>query len=99
MGGSSTAKQGNDIAIASLQESKRQYNEQRAREDAQKEKAKSNAVGSRRSANMAYSNTFSQSTDFTTGQNGTFSLLTAGGTPSVISSMLGGDSQLNNKLG
>lgn len=91
MGGSSTAQQGNEIAMASLNESKRQYNEQKAKEAAQKNKAQSNAVGSRRSANMAYSNNYSQTTDFTTGQDG--------GTPSILGSLLSGDSQLNNKLG
>ena len=100
MGGSqNVAKQGNAIAEASLAEQKRQYAETQAKEKAKKEAARSNAFGSRQSANMAYSNNFNQATDFTTGQGGTYSLLTAGGTPSVIGTMLGGDNQLNTKLG
>ena len=100
MGGSSSvAKQGNAIAEASLAEQRRQYAEQQAKEKAKKEAAKSNAFGARRSANMAYSNNFTQSTDFTTGQGGTYSLLTAGGTPSVIGTLLSGDQQMNTTLG
>ena len=100
MGGSqSIAKQGNDIARASLAEQQRQYTETQAKENAKKEAAKSNAFGSRQSANMAYSNNFNQSTDFTTGQGGTYSLLTAGGTPSIIGTMLSGDQQMNTTLG
>ena len=96
MGGSAKiAKQGNAIARASLEEQKRQYAEQQAEKQAKKEAAMSNAAGARTSANMAYSNNFAQSTDFTTGQAGNYSLLTAGGTPSIIDSMLGG----TNKLG
>lgn len=101
MGGSNkVAKHGNAIAEASLREQQRQYAEQQAKERAKKEAAKSNALGSRRSANMAYSNNFSQATDFTTGSDGTgYSLLTAGGTPSVIGTMLSGDNQYSNTLG
>ena len=101
MGGSQkVAKQGNAIAQASLKEQKRQYEEQQAKERAKKEAAQSNALGSRKSANMAYSNNFNQSTDFTTGSDGTgYSLLTAGGTPSVIGTMLSGNDQYSNTLG
>lgn len=100
MGGSS-AKKGNAIAQASLDESRRQYEEQQAEKAANKAKAKANAFGSRTSANMAYSNNFVQPTDFTTGSDGSgYSLLTAAGTESVIGSLLGGLNQgQNNTLG
>jgi len=98
-GGSKHAKMANMIAMMQLAEQQRQYNEQKAKEEAKKKAAQSNAAGSRRSANMAYSNNFNQATDFTTGQTGTgYSLLTAGGTPSVIGTLLGGDQQ-NTTLG
>jgi len=90
--GSNTAEQANNIAQASLNESKRQYAEQKATEDAQKARAKANAYGVLTSGSQAYSNQFAQSTDFTTGTNGSYSLLTAGGTQSVIGSLLGGQS-------
>ena len=86
--GSSAAKQSNAIAQASLAESKRQYNEQQAEKEDKKRISKANASGSRRSANMAYSNNLFQPTDFTTGSDGSsFSLLTAAGTPSIIGSL------------
>lgn len=82
------AKQSNAIAQASLEESRRQYNEQQAEKADKKRTAMANARGSRMSANMAYSNNFFQPTDFTTGSDGSnFSLLTAGGTPSIIGQM------------
>ena len=101
MGGSQKiAKQGNAIAMMQLAEQQRQYNEQKAKEEAKKDAAKSNALGSRQSANMAYSNNFNQATDFTTGSDGTgYSLLTAGGTPSVIGTMLSGNDQYSSTLG
>ena len=100
MGGSAKqAKMANQIAMMQLSEQQRQYNEQKAKEKAKKDAAQSNALGSRKSANMAYSNNFNQATDFTTGQEGNgYSLLTAGGTPSVIGTLLGGDQQ-NTTLG
>lgn len=86
--GSNVAQQGNDIARASLNESKRQFNEQQMEKERSKASARANAVGGRRSANMAYSNNFFQSTDFTTGLDGhAYNILTAGGTPSVIAQM------------
>lgn len=92
-GGAKAAKTGNAIAQASLEESKRQYREQQAEKERQKATAKANAFGTRKSTNMAYSNNFFQSTDFTTGADGqNYSLLTAGGTPSIIG-------QLNTSLG
>lgn len=98
--GGGAAKQGNAIAQASLDESRRQYEEQEAEKAANKARAKANAFGSRTSANMAYSNNFVQPTDFTTGNNGSYSLLTAAGTESVIGSLLGGLNQgQNNTLG
>ena len=100
MGGSAKqAKMANQIAMMQLSEQQRQYNEQKAKEKAKKDAAQSNAAGSRQSANMAYSNNFNQATDFTTGHDGTgYSLLTAGGSPSVIGTLLGGGQQ-NTTLG
>lgn len=83
--GGNAAKQGNSIAQASLEESRRQYREQQAEKERQKATARANASSTRASANVAYSNNFFQPTDFTTGADGsTFNLLTAGGTPSLI---------------
>ena len=94
------AKQSNAIAQASLDESRRQYNEQQAEKEKNKAKAKANALGGRTSANMAYANNFFQSTDFTTGADGqAYSLLTAGGTPSVIGQMDTTLGQNNSLLG
>lgn len=87
--GTNYAAQANDIAKASLNESQRQYSEQQAEKNAQKAAAKSNAAGNLQSANMAYANTYSTSTDFTSGRPGAFSLLTAGGTDSIIGTLLG----------
>lgn len=87
--GGNPSSQSNAIAQASLNESRRQYEETRAREDAQKAAAKANASATRISGNMAYSNNYQQSTDFTTGRDGSYSLLTAGGTQSIIGDLLG----------
>lgn len=98
--GGNPAKQGNAIAQASLNESKRQYEEQQAKERKQKETAMANATGSRISGNMAYANNYAQSTDYTTGAGGQgYNVLTAGGTESVIGSLLGVSSGMSNTLG
>lgn len=98
--GGNPAKQGNAIAQASLNESKRQYAEQQAKEKKQKETAMANATGSRISGNMAYANNYAQSTDYTTGAGGQgYNVLTAGGTESVIGSLLGVSSGMSNTLG
>lgn len=95
--GGNPAKKSNAIAQASLNESKRQYEEQKRKEELQKQTAMANATGARQSSNMAYANNYAQSTDFTTGQGGQgYSLMTAGGTDSIIGSLLGGAS---NTLG
>jgi len=98
-GASSSAKRGNAIAEASLKEQKRQYNEQRKRDQEKQASAKSNALGARTSANRSYANTFNQSTDYSVGLDGSYSLLTAGGTPSVIGDMLSGSDNKTNTLG
>ena len=88
--GGGAAKKANSIAKASLNEQKRQYAEQEAEKKRKKEEAMANASGSRLSSNMAYSNNYSQATDFTTNQAGQgYNILTAGGTDSVIGSLLG----------
>lgn len=95
--GGSAAKSGNAIARASLEESRRQYREQQAEKERDKAIAKANATGSRVSANMAYANNFFQTTDYTSGVDGTnYGLLTAWGTPSIIGNLntsLGGSSE------
>lgn len=93
MGGNPSEK-ANTIAQASLDESRRQYAETKAKEDAQKATAKANAGATRISGNMAYSNNYQQATDFTAGQSGTYSLLTAGGTQSIIGDLLGSNDTL-----
>lgn len=99
MGGNS-AKKSNQIAQASLNESKRQYEEQKAKEKKQKETAMANASGSRTSGNMAYANNYAQSTDFTTNAAGQgYSLMTAGGTEPIIGSLLGTGIGTSNTLG
>lgn len=98
--GGNPAKQSNAIAQASLNESKRQYEEQQAKEKKQKETAMANATGSRISGNMAYANNYAQSTDYTTGAGGQgYNVLTASGTESVIGSLLGVSSGMSNTLG
>jgi hypothetical protein len=102
MGGSSATKAantGNAIAQASLDESKRQYEEQEKKKADDKARAKANALGGRTSANRAYANNFAQPTDFTTGHDNSYSLLTAGGTESIIGSLLGVSQGQNNTLG
>ena len=50
--------------------------------------------------NMAYSNNYSQSTDFTTNNAGQgYSLMTAGGTEPIIGSLLGAGMGTSNTLG
>lgn len=98
--GGNAAKKANNIAAASLAESQRQYAEQQAEKERAKATARANAQGSRTSANMAYSNNFFQSTDYTTGADGSsYSLLTAGGTPSILGSMLGTSMGMQDTLG
>lgn len=98
--GSNPAKKSNDIAKASLNESKRQYEEQQAKEKKQKEVAMANAAGTRMSGNMAYANNYAQSTDFTTGAGGQgYSIMTAGGTDPIIGSLLGTGMGTSNTLG
>lgn len=87
-GASSSAKKGNAIAAASLAEQQKQYNEQRAREKAKEKAAQSNAASVRTSTRKSYANTFNQATDFGVDESGGYSLLTAGGTPSIINGML-----------
>ena len=88
--GTNQAKRGNQLAQASLNESKRQYDEQKRKEEKQKAVAMANAVGVRKSGNQAYSNNFAQSTDFTTGTDGGYNVMTAGGTAPIIGSLLSG---------
>ena len=99
--GTNQAKKGNQLAQASLNESKRQYDEQKAKERREKETAMANATGARTSGNRAYANNFSQSTDFTTGANGGYNVITAGGTAPVIGSLLSGAGTMgaNDTLG
>ena len=98
--GGNPAKQGNAIAQASLNESKRQYDEQKRKEQRQKEVAKANATGSRTSGNMAYSNNYTRPTDFSLNANGTgYNIMTAGGTESVIGSLLGTGMGTSDTLG
>lgn len=99
--GSNDAARGNEIAQASLNESKKQYSETKAKENASKASAKANATSVRKSGNESYSNNFTTSTDFTTDSSSanSYSLLTAGGTQSVIGSLLGVSEGLTNKLG
>lgn len=98
--GGGAAKKANTLAQASLNEQKRQYEEQEAEKKRKKETAMANATGSRMSGNMAYSNNYAKSTDFTTGAGGQgYTVLTAGGTDSVIGSLLGVSSGMSNTLG
>ncbi len=98
--GGGAAKKSNALAQASLNESKRQYEEQQAEKAKKKQTAMANASGSRTSGNMAYANNYSQSTDFTTNAAGqSYSLMTAGGTEPIIGSLLGTGVGTSNTLG
>lgn len=98
--GGGAAKKANALAQASLNESKRQYEEQQAEKAKKKQAAMANASSGRQSANMAYSNNYSQSTDFTTNNAGQgYSLMTAGGTEPIIGSLLGAGMGTSNTLG
>ena len=78
----------------------KQRKKKRKKEKKQKETAMANATGSRISGNMAYANNYAQSTDYTTGANGQgYNVLTAGGTESVIGSLLGVGTGMSNTLG
>ena len=88
------AKRSNQIAEKQYQLNKQQHDEdekRRKEEEANKAAAQANALNARTSANKAYANTLQVTTDFTMGREGNYSLLTAGGTPSVINSLLGSD--------
>lgn len=92
MGGNDAASTGNAIAQASLDESRRQYREQKAKEEAQKARAKANATSVRTSADIAYSNQLQQSTNISAVDQGNYSLIsTAVGTPPVINDLMGGN--------
>lgn len=83
--GGSPAQKGNEIAQASLNESKRQYREQQAEKERQKNTAKSNAIGVRKSADMSYGNNYQASTDLSNSTSENYSLLeTNYGTASII---------------
>ena len=88
------AKRANQIAEKQLELAEQQEADRKKKEREEEQKkadARANATSVRTSANMAYSNNFQVSTDFTTGRDGSYSLLTAGGTPSAINSLLGSD--------
>ena len=98
--GGGAAKKANSLAQASLNEQKRQYEAQEAEKKRKKETAMANAAGSRMSGNMAYANNYAQATDYTTGAGGQgYNVLTAGGTESVIGSLLGVSTGTSNTLG
>lgn len=76
--GSSAAKRGNDISQASLNESKRQYEEQQKEKNALKARNMANASSSRIGADVAYSNNVQANNNLTGGFGGgdnNFSLL------------------------
>ena len=89
--GGNPAKAGNAIAQASLNESKKQYDEQQAEKNRAKEAAKANAGAMRTAGNMAYSNQYAAMNDLG-GSRQTFSLVsTSGGTTSVLNTLMGGN--------
>lgn len=96
MGGNPAAA-GNAIAQASLDESKRQYNEQKAKEDAQKARAKANATAVRDAGNMSYANNFQTSTNLNA-DSGSGLVQTSFGSPSTVNTLMGGNNQ-NSLLG
>lgn len=99
MGGNPAAA-GNAIAQASLDESKRQYNEQQEKEKAQKARAKANANAVREGANVAYSHSLQQTTNISATDPGQYSLInTAFGTPSVLNTLMGGGDNKADVLG
>lgn len=95
MGGNPAAK-GNTIAQASLDESRRQYNEQQERERTQKAKARANAVSVRESDVTAYANNLQQTTNMNASTQQNYSLIsTSVGTPSVLNTLMGGNNQVD----
>ena len=96
--GGNPGKTGNAIAQASLDESKRQYNEQKAKEDAQKARAKANAGAVREAGNMSYSNNFQASNNLNVDSSGGSLVQTSFGTPSTVNTLMGGNDQ-NSLLG
>lgn len=95
--GGNPGKTGNAIAQASLDESRRQYNEQKAKEDAQKARAKANATSVREAGNMSYANNFQTSTNLNADSSGGL-VQTSFGTPSTVNTLMGGNDQ-NSLLG
>lgn len=98
MAPNNTAKEGNDLSRASLEESRRQFNQQQAEKKRKEETAKANAFSVRRGGNAAYGSTEQTNTDFTSGMGGQYSLLNMAGTPPVMNDLLSGLGN-NTKLG
>lgn len=99
MSGGNPAKKANDIAKASLEESRRQYNAQQAEKKRKEAAAKANAFAVRRGGNEAYGNTEAINTDLTLGgAGGNYSLLNMAGTTPVMNDLLSGLGN-NTKLG
>lgn len=97
-GGNKQAAQSVKIAQAQYDLALAQENKRKAEEAA----AKANAGSSRLSANMAYANDFSGSTNVSGGNQGNYSLLTstAAGSPSVIGTLYqGGENRFSSTLG
>lgn len=98
MAPNNTAKEGNALSRQSLEETRRQYNQQQAEKKRKEESAKANAFSIRRGGNAAYGGTESTSTDFTSGAGGNYSLLNMAGTPPTMNDLLSGMGS-NTKLG
>lgn len=95
--GGNPAKAGNAIAQASLNESRRQYEEQQAEKERAKATAKANAASVRTSSNQAYANQLQASTNLNASDKN-FSLInTSAGSTSILNSLIGGDQ--NTTLG
>ena len=67
MSSNNTAQQGNAISQASLDESRRQYNEQEAEKKRKKEAAQANALSVRQAGTMAYQGSEFASTNLSMG--------------------------------
>lgn len=92
------AAEGNAIARASLDESRRQYNEQQAEKKRKEEAAKANALSLKNSGAAAYGNNDFASTNITGGQAPSYSLLSMAGSAPVFTDMLSG-AGVTDKLG
>lgn len=99
--GSNDAAVGNRISQASLEENRRQYNEQQREKDAKKARDKANATANRQGKVFAYEFNQPEGTNVTGGREGNYSLLNANAMATADYAGLMGSAAIGatNKLG